>query len=216
MSLLRPAIRSLLTATLLAATVQTAVAHPGDGRWGGDRDDEERGDYARVLDSRPHYVEVRVDVPQRRCWNGRGADEGDRRVGGTLLGGLIGGVLGHNLAGGEDRGFGTAAGAVVGGLIGHEVGRQRDEEAGGYERNYGRDDRRDYRDYRDDRGDRGDRGDRDYRGERCRTVMIPRYERRVDGYDVVYEYEGRRYRTHLPYDPGPRLDLRAADAPAWR
>jgi uncharacterized protein YcfJ len=45
---------------------------------------------------------------------------------------------------------------------------------------------------------------------RCRTVNA--YESRVVGYDVVYEYNGQRYTTRLPQDPGPRLaiDIRPA------
>ena len=52
---------------------------------------------------------------------------------------------------------------------------------------------------------------------RCRTVNG--YENRVVGYDVVYEYNGQRYTTRLPSDPGPRLaiDVRpAGNAPLDR
>jgi uncharacterized protein YcfJ len=48
--------------------------------------------------------------------------------------------------------------------------------------------------------------------QRCRTVSS--YQNRVVGYDVVYEYNGQRYTTRLPNDPGPRLaiDIRPANA----
>jgi uncharacterized protein YcfJ len=52
---------------------------------------------------------------------------------------------------------------------------------------------------------------------RCRTVNG--YENRIVGYDVVYEYNGQRYTTRLPNDPGPRLaiDIRpAGNAPLDR
>ena len=39
----------------------------------------------------------------------------------------------------------------------------------------------------------------------CRTVS--RYENRVVGYDVVYEYNGQRYTTRTASDPGPRLAI---------
>ena len=53
--------------------------------------------------------------------------------------------------------------------------------------------------------------------QHCRTVNA--YESRVIGYDVVYEYNGQRYTTRLPNDPGPRLaiDVRpTASAPLDR
>jgi hypothetical protein len=48
--------------------------------------------------------------------------------------------------------------------------------------------------------------------QHCRTVNG--YESRIVGYDVVYEYNGERYTTRLPRDPGPRLaiDIRPAAA----
>jgi uncharacterized protein YcfJ len=46
--------------------------------------------------------------------------------------------------------------------------------------------------------------------QRCQTVSG--YENRTVGYDVVYEYNGRRYATRLARDPGPQLaiDVRPA------
>ncbi len=46
--------------------------------------------------------------------------------------------------------------------------------------------------------------------QHCRTVSG--YDNRIIGYDVVYEYNGQRYSTRLPRDPGPRLaiDIRPA------
>ncbi|AXQ29534.1 hypothetical protein D0B54_12900 [Solimonas sp. K1W22B-7] len=42
----------------------------------------------------------------------------------------------------------------------------------------------------------------------CRTVTAWRLEQRVEGYDVLYHYDGRTYNTRLPYDPGERLPVR--------
>ncbi|MBS0509300.1 MAG: glycine zipper 2TM domain-containing protein [Proteobacteria bacterium] len=39
----------------------------------------------------------------------------------------------------------------------------------------------------------------------CRTLT--RYDNRLVGYDVVYEYNGQRYNARLPNDPGERIAL---------
>lgn len=50
--------------------------------------------------------------------------------------------------------------------------------------------------------------------ERCDVRYRDRYEERIDGYDVTYEYAGREYVTRLPYDPGERLRVRVDVTPA--
>jgi uncharacterized protein YcfJ len=230
-STLRTPARLALGAALLLAT-GSAFAHPGGwGDWD-DRDGDDRRPIARVLDVAPHYVAVRVDVPEQRCWNervgydgggygygyGYGDDGRHRRAGGAILGGLIGGVIGHNLGDEDSRGLTTAAGALVGGLIGHEVAASGDDDrryGGGERYERGRGDGRYERDDRDER-DRRYEQDAPRYAQRCQVVSRPQVERRLDGYDVVYQYEGRRYRTRLPYDPGPTLDLDRVGAPDWR
>jgi uncharacterized protein YcfJ len=44
--------------------------------------------------------------------------------------------------------------------------------------------------------------------------VVTRYEDRVIGYDVVYEYNGQRHATHLAKDPGARIALDVTVAPA--
>lgn len=50
-------------------------------------------------------------------------------------------------------------------------------------------------------------------GQQCQTVT--RYDNRLIGYDVVYEYRGQRYTTRVPRDPGSRIavnvDVSAVD-----
>lgn len=59
----------------------------------------------------------------------------------------------------------------------------------------------------------GDRIDNDHMSprarevERCRTVNTTR--RTVDGYNVVYKYDGRRYTTVMDHDPGPTIRVPA-------
>jgi uncharacterized protein YcfJ len=49
---------------------------------------------------------------------------------------------------------------------------------------------------------------------RCDTVVTSHYEQRQFGYDVRYRYGGKTYQIHLPYDPGSRLLVNVAAAPA--
>lgn len=155
------------------------------------------GDTARVISATPVYE--RVSTPRRECRveqvsayeERRTVREPERREGigaGTVLGAIIGGVVGHqfgNSTGGRDHG--TAAGAVVGGLIGNQVERDND----GY--------RTASREVYVDRVP----VTRDV--ERCDNVADAREI--VVGYDVRYEYNGREFRTRLPYDPGPQLPV---------
>jgi len=46
--------------------------------------------------------------------------------------------------------------------------------------------------------------------QRCGTQTF--YENRTVGYDVEYEYGGKRYRVQLPYDPGQTIALRVSPA----
>ena len=50
--------------------------------------------------------------------------------------------------------------------------------------------------------------------QRCDVRYEHEYEERIDGYRVTYEYNGREYTTRMPYDPGERIKVRVAVAPA--
>jgi uncharacterized protein YcfJ len=91
------------------------------------------GDYGRVVDARPIYRQVAVDVPSESCRVQTVARE--RRNGdsftGTVVGGLVGAAIGHEL--GNGRGSATAVGGLIGASIGNDAGsnrsvRYRDEE----------------------------------------------------------------------------------------
>ncbi|HEY5559659.1 MAG TPA: glycine zipper 2TM domain-containing protein [Steroidobacteraceae bacterium] len=174
----------------LAATSAAALAdHDRNGD--DDRDDRSGAyDYASVVHVEPLRRQVRVSEPVRECWE-ESAPVSDgpfssNHIGGTLLGGLIGGVLGNQVGDGRGRQVARAAGAIIGGAIGHNVSRDRQRQRYGNERVY----------------------------ERCETRYRDSYEERVDGYDVTYEYAGRRYMTQMPYDPGERIRIRVDVTPA--
>jgi uncharacterized protein YcfJ len=50
--------------------------------------------------------------------------------------------------------------------------------------------------------------------QRCSVRYETEYEERIDGYRVTYQYNGRSYTTRLPYDPGEKMRVRVAVAPA--
>ena len=101
------------------------------------------------------------------------------------VGALIGAVAGGVIGNQFGHGFGRAAATGVGAVAGSAIGNNVEANAN---------------------------PPQSVPVQRCRTVNA--YESRVVGYDVVYEYNGQRYTTRLPNDPGPRLaiDVRPSGA----
>ena len=150
-------------------------------------------DYARVISSTPVIRYVTVKTPVRECWQDTAyyttyhRPPGD--AGSTLVGALIGGVVGHQFGSGRGNDAATVAGALIGASIGHGAARHRAGPGYGYVRT-------------------------SRPIERCDTVYRDHRERRVDGYDVVYRYNGQKYATRMPYDPGKQIRVRVDIRPA--
>ncbi len=148
-------------------------------------------DYARVVRAEPIVRQVRVEVPRHECWDETRYVESrphisDPAVGGrTLLGGIIGGVIGHQFGSGSGRDAATIAGAVIGSGVGYDSARRRASTA-----------------------------PEARVVQRCETRYQSEYEERIDGYNVTYEYNGRRFTTRMPYDPGATMRVSVAVAPA--
>ena len=148
-------------------------------------------DYAPVTHVEPIVRQVRIETPRRECWDDvryvetrRGLSDPD--VGArALVGGIIGGVVGHQFGRGRGRDAATVAGALVGASVGADAAR-RQAPANVEERVV----------------------------QRCEVRYESEYEERIDGYRVTYEYNGREYTTRLPYDPGDKMRVRVAVAPA--
>lgn len=172
---------AIAVATLFTAAAPLAHAYyDRAGNWVPDRAYDEprydRGDWARVIDSRPVYS----DSGQRQeCWSGRdnryeepNEQHRNDKPAGTAAGAVVGGVIGHQFDNGSAGA--TVGGAVLGGLIGNRVAREHDE---------ARDQNIDY--------------------SRCRQVAGG--ERVLQGYETRYEYRGREYTAMLSGQPGPRV-----------
>jgi uncharacterized protein YcfJ len=173
--------RILISAVALAITAASGSALADNGKHRGERDRGDRDvDYARVLQVEPMLERVRYTVPVEQCWTEERVHRESRPVnaGAALFGGAIGAILGNTIGRGDDRRVATLGGAVVGAAIGNELGKG---------------DRRDYREPRYEQV------------QQCRTRYEERFDERVAGYRVTYEYNGRRQVTQLAYDPGRYL-----------
>lgn len=183
---------------VLAGVVSvTGVALAAPPSWSNSRHNRPYGvhggeyDYAPVTHVRPIVRQVRIETPRRECYEDvryveSHAHVSDPEVGGrTLLGSIIGGVIGHQFGSGRGRDAATVAGAVIGAGVGYDSAARR----------YGS-------------------GTREQVVQRCDVRYDHEYEERIDGYRVTYEYNGREYTTRLPYDPGERIKVRVAVAPA--
>lgn len=144
-------------------------------------------DYARVVDVRPIYREVRVQEPRRECHEERVVRrhrEGGNRTGSAILGGIVGGVIGNEVGSGGGRDSATVIGAIAGTAAGSEIAKRRAQtvERTSYE-------------------------------TVCETVQDVRYEERVEGYNVTYRYQGRDYTTRMNERPGDRIRVRVGVDP---
>ncbi len=150
----------------------------------------EAGDYARVTHVEPIIRYVEVSTPRQECWREpvrHIETRNDYTTGRTILGGLIGAAVGHQIG----HGRGKDAATVVGGLAGAAIGA-----------NSARDDS-----YREEHVDYEDR---------CRTTYTRHEEERVEGYDVTYVYGGREYTTVTAEHPGKRIPVNVHVSPVYR
>lgn len=184
-----------LKVALFIAAIMTAVsASAQDRRYDapppppppGSSADNIKYAWADVLRVDPVYDRVQTgareecaDVPVERH-----VDGGNNNAAGTVIGAIVGGVLGNTVGKGDGRKAATVAGAVVGGAVGHGVASQDDGYYAAPERHC--------RMVQDDAVE----------------------ERRIVGYDVQYRYRGDVYVSRLDYDPGERMRVRVSVAPA--
>jgi uncharacterized protein YcfJ len=148
-------------------------------------------DYANVMSVEPVIRYVTVTTPVKQCWDDvqtyttRNYTPG--RAGKTLFGAIVGGVIGHQFGSGHGNDAATVAGSIIGAAIGNSAARNDPA-------------------YHTTRHTRPVR--------HCETNYQSHEEERIDGYDVVYAYNGRRYATRTPYDPGKRIRIRVDVRPA--
>ena len=142
-------------------------------------------DYAQVISAQPIVRYVTVKTPVRECWQETEYYTVRHRpygsAGRTLVGAVLGGVVGHQFGSGRGNDAATVAGTLIGAAVANDSARRRDGYA--YE-------------------------ERSRPITRCETRLNEREEERIDGYDVVYRYKGQKYATRMPHDPGRKLRIR--------
>ena len=156
-------------------------------------------DYARVTHVEPLYRTVRTSEPRQTCWNEEVVRYDDRRdaaprgrAGRTIVGGLLGGLVGSQFGGGRGRDAATVAGVLIGSAIANDHARRDD--------------------YYRDQARRNDRYTEVV--QRC-SITHEYYEEEVrDGYRVSYEYGGETYTTRMAQDPGRTIRVWVSVRPA--
>ncbi len=185
---------ALASAAMLLGTSASALAdHDYNSTRSTVRNDRATFDYAKVISSQPIVNYVTVTTPVRECWEEMQYYTVDRRArttaGGTLLGAVIGGVIGHQIGSGRGNDAATVVGSLIGAAIGNDSARRRHGNEYGVERHA-------------------------RPVERCKTSYKKHREERIDGYRVTYRYNGQKYMTEMPYDPGNKIRVRVDIRPA--
>ncbi len=96
-------------------------------------DDRSQDRWRPVQPARPAFYDVPVTMaravvgpPSQRCWIEREQvaqpGYGQPNIGGAVLGGVVGGLLGHQVGGGSGKDAATIGGAIAGAAIGSQVG----------------------------------------------------------------------------------------------
>lgn len=194
---------ALAVASVLTAAAPLAMAQPSYDRPYGD--------------NQPYVAPDRADAPYGRDGGYPGRDRhGDRAR--VLDSHPVYGAAGEHQECWNDQtrsyerhpiGAGTVIGGIAGGVVGHQFGSGRGNTAATAAGAIGG-------------ALLGNRIDRnraagDEPQQRCGTVRDESGNRDLRGYDVRYEYRGRRYETRLDHDPGRYLivgqDTRPDGAP---
>jgi uncharacterized protein YcfJ len=135
--------------------------------------------YAPIIDVEPLVRLVTVNRPREECWLETTVVPSPRATGAVLAGGLLGGVIGHQLGSGRSNNAMTVLGTLVGSAVASNAVAKRAAYAG-----------------------------QEVTTERCEIVNQAHTEERIDGYRVTYEYMGQRYATVMPEPPrGDRMRL---------
>lgn len=133
-------------------------------------------------------ITEQVNRPTQQCWTESQqvtqTVPQEHNYLGAIIGGVAGGLLGSQVGRGNGRVAGAAVGAGVGAVTGDVIGNR-------------------------DRSDNVVTTTQPV--QRCRQV--DNFQTVTTGYSVTYEYDGQRFSTRLPYNPGAQLRVNVAVTP---
>ncbi|MCK6371894.1 MAG: glycine zipper 2TM domain-containing protein [Gammaproteobacteria bacterium] len=143
---------------------------------------------AEVLDAKPIVRIVQYREPQENCWEEtiRRERPGYRSRTPVVLGGILGGVAGHQFGSGRGNDIMTVAGALLGASIGRDAAYRH----------------------------QAHRYPVHALEQRCEVTETVREEEQLEGYEVRYRLDGREFVTRTPTDPGRTLRVRVQVEPA--
>ena len=78
---------------------------------------------ARVVSAVPIRDAV-ASAPRQECWTEYSEGSGGNQTAGAVIGGIAGGLIGHQIGSGRGNTAATIAGALGGAAVGNEVGRR--------------------------------------------------------------------------------------------
>lgn len=150
-------------------------------------------DFAKVVFVKPIYTTVRVEVPEQQCWHEEKRVPVRHRVNyqhqnNVVLGGIVGGLIGHELGDDRNRHVATVAGTIIGSAIAHNASL-KDYQPAEY---------------------------RIKHREVCQTKTRVVTREELIGYRVKYRYRGQLHWTRMRNHPGKRIRVNVEVTPVSR
>ena len=137
---------------------------------------------AKVINSTPIYKYVTLRKPQTYCEPAviRKTNRPYHESGAAIVGGIVGGVIGHTTSNNRHKGLGTIVGAVIGSSLAHNLERVHNNDSGSYQ----------------------------VQQQNCvATYKKSSKVRILDGYNVTYRSKGTLYRTFMPDKPNKYIRI---------
>ncbi|MBS0431981.1 MAG: glycine zipper 2TM domain-containing protein [Proteobacteria bacterium] len=134
--------------------------------------------FARVVAVKPVKQTSTTSTPRQVCQDVQVVHQepykDKNQIGGSAVGAVVGGLLGHQIGGGKGKTLATVGGAVAGGVAGHEIQKKHQENNATYTTTE----------------------------NQCHTVVDKSSHTRTVGYDVTYRYDGQDGHVRMNRDPG--------------